>query len=131
MGCAAAHACERELFGGRVRAEMLGGETVMRAEQLVRSMRPSAAAAATRGRSSAACAVRPFELVGMHDGVVCVGVWGRRSYGTRAGRSRVECRLQLYSILYAFINFEARLYKLQERTLSLVCVDSGLCAHWQ
>ena len=39
--------------------------------------------------SSAVCAVRPFELVGMHDGSVCVGVWGRR-YCTGVGRSRVK-----------------------------------------
>ena len=33
-----------------------------------------------KGRSSAVRAVRPFELVGMRDGAVCGGVWGRRSY---------------------------------------------------
>ena len=71
---------ERELFGGRVGARSLGGEPVMRAER-VRSVRSSAVAAAEGGgRSSAVRAVRPFKLVGMHDGAVCEGVWGRRSY---------------------------------------------------
>ena len=70
---------ERELFGGRVSAGSLGGKPVMRAER-VRSVRSSAAVAAPRGRSSAVRAVRPFEPVGMHDGAVCMSVWGRRSY---------------------------------------------------
>ena len=73
---------ERELFGGRVGAGSLGGEPVMRAERVRgrcgprRSRRP-------RDRSSAVRAVRPFELVGMRDGAVCGGVWGRRSYRSR------------------------------------------------
>ena len=43
-------------------------------------------------RSSAVCAVRPFELDSirnMHDGAVCEGVWGGRRY-SGAGRSRVK-----------------------------------------
>ena len=32
-----------------------------------------------------AAEVRPFELVGMHDGAVCEDIWGRRSYRSGEG----------------------------------------------
>ena len=70
---------ERELFGGRVGAGSLGGEPVMCAER-GRSVRPSAVAAAEGSFERRLCRSRPFELVGMRDGAVCEGVWGRRSY---------------------------------------------------
>ena len=72
---------ERELSGGRVGAGSLGDEPVMHAER-VRSVR-SLEAAAVEGpfvRSSAVCAVQQLQLVGMHDGAGCKGVWGGRSY---------------------------------------------------
>ena len=78
---------ERELFGGRMGAGSLGGEPVMRAER-VRSVRPSRRSRRPKGRSSAVRAVRPFEPVGMRDGAVCEGVWGRRTRSYRSGPVR-------------------------------------------
>ena len=73
---------ERELFGGRVGAEMPGAEPVMRAER-VRSMRSSAAAAVEGQFEGGLCRSRSGTLITLYCGLI--GVIGEARYSRERG----------------------------------------------